>query len=125
MKKKKQRRENTRRDVCSQGGSAIAHTHTHTYTQIYTHMHAHIYTCHVVKIIGARTNACIVHDTDIHTHTHSLTRRYTSPTNTKTIKQIRIYSWWVAIARGKRGNFDFEERDDEEKTVSMTRYNTQ
>lgn len=73
MKKKKQRRENTRRDVCSQGGSAIAHTHTHTYTHIYTHMHAHIYTCHVVKIIGARTNACIVHDTDVHTHTHSLT----------------------------------------------------
>lgn len=71
MKKKKQRRENTRRDVCSQGGSAIAHTHTHTH--IYTHMHAHIYTCHVVKIIGARTNACIVHDTDVHTHTHSLT----------------------------------------------------
>lgn len=65
--------------------------------------------------------------TQIYTHTltHIHNAGYTSPTNTKTIKQIRIYGWWVAIARGKRGNFDFEERDDEEKTVSMTRYNTQ
>lgn len=75
MKKKKQRRENTRRDVCSQGGSAIAHTHTHIHTHTYIHTHARTY----IHMSRRKNNRCAdecLHRTRhryTHTHTHSLT----------------------------------------------------
>lgn len=114
MKKKKQRRENTRRNVCSQGGSAIAHIYTQTH--IYTHIR------HVVKIIGA----CIVHE-NTHTHTYNTRKlRYTSATNTiKTDTYIYIYIWLVGRHRaGQTREFRFRgTRRREEETVSVTRYN--
>lgn len=115
MKKKKQRRENTRRNVCSQGGSAIAHIYTqHTYTHT-----------------SCRKNNRCLHRTREHTHTHTYNTRklrYTSATNTKTIKTdtyIYIYIWLVGRHRaGQTREFRFRgTRRREEETVSVTRYN--